>query len=300
MPGQPDPAAPGMPPSSPPPPSAPPPPPVPPQPTVPTPPAPEPAMPSTQAFTPTPTGFAAAPTSAPAPQAASVPPPPSSSHHIKRILIAVVLLILLGSAGYYVYALNFASSPQAPAAAPTVAPPSPTPTPDITTNWKEYINTKYGFTMKYPPEWVYALGKGGDSQIVFETNAQALEAATKSGAVIITITSETTTPLIKEDARNKIASTKTLQIGGYPGEQAVFQDAANPTGTTFIQSATAYNGKAYYFNLNEVALQTIYDHMLQSLAFNPPPANSGAQGAAAPLGAPSTATGAGVASPAAR
>lgn len=213
----------------------------------------------------------------------------------------MVLLVLLGSAGYYVYALNFASSPQAPAAAPTVAPPSPTPTPDITINWKEYINTKYGFTMKYPPEWVYALGKGGDSQIVFETNAQALEAATKSGAVIITITSETTTPLIKEDARNKIASTKTLQIGGYPGEQAVFQDAANPTtGTTFIQSATAYNGKAYYFNLNQPDIQTIYDHMLQTLTFNAAPANSATQGAAAPLGAPSTATGASVASPAAR
>ena len=38
--------------------------------------------------------------------------------------------------------------------------PLPSPTPDETANWKTYTNTKYGYTVRYPKEWLVF---GGDS-----------------------------------------------------------------------------------------------------------------------------------------
>ena len=43
------------------------------------------------------------------------------------------------------------------AISPSVSPSTvtPTPTSDLTANWKTYTNTEYGYSIKYPPNWIY-------------------------------------------------------------------------------------------------------------------------------------------------
>lgn len=72
------------------------------------------------------------------------------------ILISIILIIGLSIAGYYYYISNYLI--------PKPITPFPTPTIDFnreptssaaTTNWKTYTNSKYQFSLKYPPSWNY-------------------------------------------------------------------------------------------------------------------------------------------------
>jgi len=93
------------------------------------------------------------------------------------ILILVGVLIVVGIAGgaYYLGKQRSSSAPSNNQTACTqdakicpdgsavgrVGPncefaecPKPSATPDETANWKTYINTKYSFSFKYPPDWI--------------------------------------------------------------------------------------------------------------------------------------------------
>lgn len=66
------------------------------------------------------------------------------------LLIAILILILAGGGTYLALALK--SKPQPAPIVSKITPTStPTPTPDPTASWKTYTNTKYGYSLKYPP-----------------------------------------------------------------------------------------------------------------------------------------------------
>lgn len=64
-------------------------------------------------------------------------------------ILFLVLGILIGVGGYWAYQNYLAKGP--------TAPPSPTPTatPDVTANWKTYMDTKNNFSFKYPETYQY-------------------------------------------------------------------------------------------------------------------------------------------------
>ena len=62
--------------------------------------------------------------------------------------------ILIGIIGYMLGTKNSQTvvNNQQNVNIPTLSPPSPTPV-DETANWKTYANTKYKYSIKYPPDW---------------------------------------------------------------------------------------------------------------------------------------------------
>lgn len=75
-------------------------------------------------------------------------------------LIAVILLAIAATVSYFVLSSNQRK---------TISPPEPiaTPTPDPAANWKTYENTEYGFSFKYPENFIV---KESDDSGVFEVD----------------------------------------------------------------------------------------------------------------------------------
>ena len=74
------------------------------------------------------------------------PVTPKPSYFNKKILSLSIFIIFLFGLGIFVKSLK----PQ-PIPSPTpLAVIKPTPTSDLTANWKTYTNTKYGYSFKYP------------------------------------------------------------------------------------------------------------------------------------------------------
>ncbi len=81
------------------------------------------------------------------------------------ILVGVLIMAAVAGGAYY-FGRQTVSNPQpqnpvvvSQTPQPTsVSQATPIPSPDQTTNWKTYTNTKYGYSFKYPPERVI---KGG-------------------------------------------------------------------------------------------------------------------------------------------
>ncbi len=69
--------------------------------------------------------------------------------------ILIILLIALAVGGYSIYS-NYLNNQTKPTPQPTThSTPQPSPSPaDEIANWKTYTNTKYGFSLKYPPTYI--------------------------------------------------------------------------------------------------------------------------------------------------
>ncbi len=83
---------------------------------------------------------------------------PKSSPVLPVLLIILVLLLAASTAFLYYQNMQLknmlASYQTQPVVSPTpITYQSPVPTTDPTTNWKTYINTKFGFSIKYPDGW---------------------------------------------------------------------------------------------------------------------------------------------------
>lgn len=79
---------------------------------------------------------------------------------LKITVFSFVGLILLFGAAYggYWYGVQQSrvEAPKLAIPTPILAPlPTPTPTPHLTTDWKTYTNTEYGYSIKYPKDWKF-------------------------------------------------------------------------------------------------------------------------------------------------
>lgn len=68
-------------------------------------------------------------------------------------ILIVLLIAVLGIGGYFVYQ-NY-STKTTPTPTPYSTPQPSSSSTDETANWKTYENSKYGFSIKYPPELTY-------------------------------------------------------------------------------------------------------------------------------------------------
>ena len=100
----------------------------------------------------------------PAIQSDQKKPQQPKKSRIILILLTLFILIIAGVGSYYVIRREITQKPKAinpgEFSSPTIIP-SPTltntvtkaPITDSTVNWKTYINSDYGYTIKYPSDW---------------------------------------------------------------------------------------------------------------------------------------------------
>ncbi len=94
------------------------------------------------------------PPPSPAPVVEQTPPvSPTAPKKFNRIIIFLIFFVVIAIVGIGAYALGTKNQPKTPTSSP-VAVIQPTPTPDLTANWKTYTDDKYKFSFKYPDSWV--------------------------------------------------------------------------------------------------------------------------------------------------
>jgi len=88
-----------------------------------------------------------------------------------KILGGVLGVFVFAGAVFGAYRLGQRQIQPTPAPSPAVVA---TPTPDPTANWKTYTNTKYGYLIKYPKNWVLRPDEQVPDQIVNFKNIEEL------------------------------------------------------------------------------------------------------------------------------
>jgi len=72
-------------------------------------------------------------------------------------IIILLVITALGLLGYLAYTKGYVNiNPSKPT--PTVNPPlvsTPSPTSDLTVNWKTMVSDQFKFSLSYPPDWKY-------------------------------------------------------------------------------------------------------------------------------------------------
>lgn len=81
----------------------------------------------------------------------SSPPNNSSGSKLIPIILGIATVIVI-AIGAYILGSNQTETPILYPVQPTPTS-SPTPTIDLTANWKTYTNDKYGYSIKYPSSW---------------------------------------------------------------------------------------------------------------------------------------------------
>jgi hypothetical protein len=121
------------------------------------------------------------------------PTPVKSKSPLLMIFIVIILLLALGAAGFFAYQ-NWQLKQQVSQALPTPTSfISPAPvittitTPDPTANWKIYSDSKYGYSFKYPSDYLYKDNGPNNVQLSLENNPKALTSGTQP-AILDTIT----------------------------------------------------------------------------------------------------------------
>lgn len=87
------------------------------------------------------------------------PVSPKSNYWLIATIILVVFIVI---GGVYTLSLKSQKNTSIPSSIPPTTISQPSPTPEQTANWKTYINTKYGFSVKYPPNLISQEGKPSD------------------------------------------------------------------------------------------------------------------------------------------
>lgn len=78
------------------------------------------------------------------------------------VLIGIVIIMVIAGGAYFFGKSQAPKSQNSVIISQTSQPTitsQPAPIPDETANWETYTNTKYGFSLKYPPDW-YAWNSG--------------------------------------------------------------------------------------------------------------------------------------------
>jgi len=120
------------------------------------------------------------------------PPAPSFREKLKIHKFKIIggILGILVFVGAVFGAYKFGQRQIQPATQPTPTPEVvATPTPDPTADWKTYTNTKYGYSIKYPNDWMINRGPGNvsDAELVKQRGIDfySLETALSDVSLII-------------------------------------------------------------------------------------------------------------------
>jgi len=136
--------------------------------------------------------------------------------HKFKILGGVLGVLVFAGAVFGAY--KFGQRQVQPGPWPTPTPGAvATPTPDPTANWKTYTNTKYGYLIKYPKDWILRPDKQVPEQIVSFKNTKELDRLS-SNLSIYSGGAHTTVP-----PNAVLSETKSVIIAGQEATKEVYE-----------------------------------------------------------------------------
>ncbi len=156
----------------------------------------------------------------------------------------------------------------------TTPSPSPTTTtPNKTTGWKTYKNKRYGYSIKYPIEWLYA--EEGQDRVGFAPTEEKLHkpgSDISSPISVIIFTNSETIQNWKEDTDYYDFQHTVTTLGGL---EAFRRSGTNKENTKFpnwkwISVGAEKNGVLYIvaiYGLDSNPYQDIFDQMLSTFKF---------------------------------
>ena len=156
------------------------------------------------------------------------------------------------------------TQPPVATSSPTFQPES-TPLLDETAGWKSYTNEKYGYSMKYPPEFNYKVSVKGEIMVAFDPSWEILESPAAEDKTLVIIVADTSKPVIDKTyygEPTQIAEETKVTIDGEIGQQVVFSQPV-----AWIQTVVSHGNRSFYFNLQNMQYRSEYDQILSTFRF---------------------------------
>lgn len=217
--------------------------------------------------------------------AISTPSKPASSETPAKKSPSKVLLLVLGfviiiiTVGAYVLGMqkNAEKNPQV-TISPAIA--KPTPTPDATSEWQTYTNSKYGYTLSYAPNarlkqfscsQRVAFEKGDESFVLDEINSQNKECGFFGGSWPIGIEIRQIDVNYQSD-KNYSIQKSSITVAGLPGTRYDFRYIGDPLERgsglqEYTQVVLQKDNNYFVFTLSKLDYEATFDQILSTFTF---------------------------------
>jgi hypothetical protein len=218
------------------------------------------------------------------PPEVSVPQP--KPNYLKKVIFSV-LIVLLVSSIIYLYIqnqklqkqiINQVISPTIQAPLQTTQTVSPTPKtvisiktpPDLTTDWKMYTNTKLGYKLKYPRNWILVEPCVENCQGPIPLSIKSPIFIHPDGQLIIDV-QDLTCQGLNNQSWSKPVNKTTINIDGQAGLLITGKFDYNDNQLHDVKNiCIPFNGKGYYFSmwsLNNQGDIKIFDQIISTFKF---------------------------------
>ena len=192
-------------------------------------------------------------------------------------ILAVLILGLVGLVAYLVL------KQQTPSLYPS---PTPTQTPDPIANWKTYNDSTYGFSIRYPPGWIYKNGCEGGTDVYpcFHTSDFKVGPAgvlfgnpIAGGEIILGVKENQNSPLACPENRYgyKFPCSQ-IKLGNIEGWHSIVEGsletpsypfAGNTIYFWFLHNNKQFMFTGYYNDESREEIQEVFDQILSTFQF---------------------------------
>ena len=137
----------------------------------------------------------------------------------------------------------------------------PTPTPDLTANWKIFIHPIYKYQFKYPSQWSAMISQNAKANTIFGLNATS-----QSGVGGVEVREISTDPQdFHTLTQSKVSESVPVTINGISGYKMKYSNVLNGTDFVFRNSdGLIYN---IYINSENPEDLIIFDQILSTFKF---------------------------------
>lgn len=189
----------------------------------------------------------------------------------------IVLLILLIPTGTYLLGKNQSSKQ----ISTIQSSPTPTPTPDPTANWKTYSDSKYGFSLKYPSEYLISevnngifFSKSPEEKVKLDACLKQIECNSFSLGIQFTSGSKPTEQSLKDYIiKHDSGDFYTWDSKAIDGSNALQTEYDAVVGSGKINVTYVVKGTSVLRIQTQTENISIYNQILSTFKFTDPAAN---------------------------
>lgn len=189
---------------------------------------------------------------------------------MRKTIIGLIIVAAAAGVAYTLYS-NSVNEGE-----PTVSQTlTPTPTPDITIGWQVHTNEEFGFSVKYPQDWVYSEVEersANTHRLAFKSVSQT--DPKKNSIEVFVIEGQQGRPYVDRLVRLDQPSNKTenqAQLGGLAAILAKIQHSVRPPIYVDSYVITENNGAAYGLKCHDGSDDpcnfTVFNGMVSSFKF---------------------------------